>query len=259
MAGDQRRTTLLIRFLCTALALLAGIRASVAAPLCAPLAHEGARYTVCTIDLTKQTLALYWGDKGGVALGSLDALAANRKKYGETLLIGMNAGMYDPDLKPVGLYVEHGRQVKAANTADGFGNFHLKPNGIFYLAGGKAGVLETQAFLRSRIRPEFATQSGPMLVIDGKLHPRFGDYAKSMKIRNGVGIGPGGLVLLVISQDAVTFPQFASLFRDALRCRNALYLDGSVSSLTVRGEGGAPALDQGGYRSLGPLIGVTAR
>ena len=248
------------RFIAVVLSLFAGFSSiAAAAPLCASLSHEGAAYTVCAIDPARQKIGLYWGGRGETALGSLDALAADRTQHGERLLIGMNGGMYAPDLKPVGLYIQDGRQVKAANTADGFGNFHLKPNGIFYLAGGRAGVAETQAFLKARVKPEFATQSGPMLVIDGKLHPRFGDYARSMKIRNGVGIGPGGQVLLAISRDAVTFPQFARLFRDALHCRTALYLDGSVSSMRVRGEAGGQELDQGGYRSLGPLIGVTAR
>ena len=227
-----------------------------AASLCTPLTHDGASYTVCRIDPAKERLQLFWARPDGAALGSLDALATERRTKGERLVLGMNAGMYDPDLKPVGLYIEHGRQVKAANTADGFGNFHLKPNGVFYLSGAMAGVTETQAFLKSRRKPDFATQSGPMLVIDGKIHPRFGSYGISTKIRNGVGIGPDGMVVLAISRQGVTFPQFAKLFQEALRCRNALYLDGSVSSLMVEG---ARNLDQGGYRSLGPLIGVTAR
>ena len=87
------------------------------------------------------------------------------------LVFATNAGMFDADYKPIGLYVENGRELVRTNTRSGWGNFHMKPNGIFYVAGERAGVLETGAYLRKQLHP--ATQSGPMLVINGRLHPRF--------------------------------------------------------------------------------------
>ncbi len=70
-----------------------------------------------------------------------------------------------------------------------------------------------------------------MLVIDGQIHPTFEVDGPSRYERNGVGIDPGGQPVLAISRDGVSFGKFGRLFRDRLGARNALYLDGSVSSL----------------------------
>ena len=166
----------------------------------------------------------------------------------------MNGGMYGDDRMPVGLYIEDGRMMKAANTASGRGNFHLKPNGVFYAAGESAGVLETGRYLAARPRAEIATQSGPMLVIDGRIHPAFSEDSTSRKLRNGVGVRQGQVVLFAISDAPVTFIEFAHLFKDGLGCRDALFLDGSVSSLY------APSLGRSdGLAPLGPIIGAVER
>ena len=139
------------------------------------------------------------------------------------------------------------------NHADGPGNFHLKPNGIFYVAGQKAGVMETEAFAHSGIKPDLATQSGPMLLINGALHPSISPTGSSIKIRNGVCVNDGNKVLFAISDDFVTFYQFALMFRDGLHCKNALFLDGSVSSLY------APEIKRSDFIStIGPMLGVTS-
>jgi uncharacterized protein YigE (DUF2233 family) len=144
--------------------------------------------------------------------------------------------------------------LKAANTASGRGNFHLKPNGVFYAAGESAGVLETTRYLAAKPRAEIATQSGPMLVIDGRIHPAFSEDSTSRKLRNGVGVRQGRVVLFAISDTPVTFIEFARLFKDALGCRDALFLDGSVSSLY------APSLGRSdGLAPLGPIIGAVER
>ena len=76
-----------------------------------------------------------------------------------------------------------------------------------------------------------ATQSGPMLVINGKLHPAFDHDGTSRHIRNGVGIAPDGKARFVIGEDPVSLGKFARFFRDRLQCRNALFFDGAVSAL----------------------------
>jgi uncharacterized protein YigE (DUF2233 family) len=178
---------------------------------CKPLVFDGARYTVCTIDLRRHEIELVWRGADGQPYGSLSALA--RSPAGRGVTVAMNAGMYHADLAPVGLYVEGGRQIQSASTANGPGNFHLKPNGVFYVASGTAGVLETRAYLRLAPKVEFATQSGPMLVIDGRIHPRFSEEGPSRKIRNGVGVRDSRTVVLAISDEPVSFGAFARLFR----------------------------------------------
>jgi uncharacterized protein YigE (DUF2233 family) len=138
-----------------------------------------------------------------------------------------------------------------ANTRSGAGNFHLKPNGIFYFGHGGAGVMETERFLKAGISADYATQSGPMLVINGVIHPKIEITGTSEKIRNGVGVRDGHIVIFAISDEPVTFYKFASLFRDTLACPNALFLDGSISSLY------APSLNRADrWQPMGPIVGV---
>ena len=216
---------------------------------CRPSQFANNPYTVCTIDPSTTQLALYNADAAGTPYGSFRTLASALSGEGKTLLFAMNAGMYDDKLRPVGLYVEEGRELKKINRRKGPGNFHMKPNGVFYFAGGKAGILETEAYFRARPRPDFATQSGPMLVINGAIHPGFSPDGTSLKRRNGVGVRDDGQVVFVISDMPVNFYDFARLFRDDLGAKNALFFDGTVSSLY------SPDLQRDdGLFPLGPIV-----
>jgi uncharacterized protein YigE (DUF2233 family) len=234
-------------------ALLAVLAAGVPAraqELCQPDTYEAALYTVCTVDLASMDLALYAADTDGSPYGSFASLAAALAGEGKQLIFAMNAGMFDDKLKPIGLYIENGWRIKKANTRDGYGNFHMKPNGVFYIAGREAGVMETQAFLRSGIAPDYATQSGPMLVIDGAIHPKFSPDSTSFKRRNGVGVIDGHKAVFVISEDAVTFYAFAKLFAERLGAQNALFFDGTVSSLFYGNR-------SDNFFQIGPIVAVT--
>lgn len=226
--------------------------AAAASEPCRPLQAQGESFTVCTVDLRRERVRVFWLGSDGLPYSSLSALA---EKQGPRLSFAMNAGMYDKGQAPVGLYVEEGREMKGVSTANGPGNFHMKPNGVFYVKGERAGVLDTGHYLRARLKPDFATQSGPMLVIDGQIHPKISSDGPSQKIRNGVGVRDDGrTAVFAISERPVTFGAFARLFRDELGCRNALFLDGSVSSLY------APSLRRSDLsRPLGPMVGAVAR
>lgn len=259
--------------------------AAPAAPAAAPcrtVSHETATFTVCEVDLRRQAVRLFWQRPDGQAYGFLGALPATLPKTsprpspgneaipapaasgqpiaaqaklgagGGRLQFAMNGGMFHPDYKPVGLYIEDGREITRANTRNGPGNFHLKPNGVFYTSGGTAGVLETGAYLKAKPVADFATQSGPMLVINGRLHPRFSKEGESQKLRNGVGVRDANTVVFAISEGEVSFGTFARLFRDPLKCANALFLDGGSAPALY-----APSLQRGGnFLPLGPMIGV---
>jgi len=218
---------------------------------CRSLAEAGSHYTVCTYDARSDQLQLFWQGPDGKPYGGFDTLAAALKQNGKTLAFAMNAGMYRADASPAGLYIEAGRQIVPANTRSGAGNFHLKPNGIFYFGHGSAGVMETERFLKAGINADYATQSGPMLVINGAIHPKIEVTGTSEKIRNGVGVRDGHIIVFAISDEPVTFYKFASLFRDTLACPNALFLDGSISSLY------APSLNRADrWQPMGPIVGV---
>ncbi len=245
MRGWLRNTPLAV------LLLLLPAAAQAAGP-CRSVTHEGARYTVCEADLSRHTVRLHWKRSDGLPYGRLSTLPATDAASKRKLAFALNAGMFAADLSPVGLYVEGGREAKKASTSKGPGNFHLKPNGIFYVAGNRAGVLETGAYLKQRPAAEIATQSGPMLVIDGKLHPKFVMAEASKKFRDGVGVRGGRTIVFAISDEEVSFAQFGRFYRDVLECQNALFLDGgSAPALYVPSQGRA-----GNFLPLGPMLAI---
>ncbi len=198
----------------------------------------GVAYTVATVDLKQDRLQLHWQNPTTRApYTTFEQLRARLTKEGRTVLFATNSGIYAPGLKPLGLHIEQGRMLVPLNRAQRGGNFALVPNGVFWVAGPRAGVSETSAFARSSIRPTYATQSGPLLVQAGRLHPAFRKSGTSFKVRSGVGVCTDGRVRFVISGAPVNFYTFAVLFRDKLRCPDALYLDGSISAFaTARGS-----------------------
>lgn len=223
-----------------------------AAAACGTVAHRGAAFTICTADLGTQRIETRLNGPDGRPLGTFAALDAATDA---PIAFAMNGGMYHPDRRPVGLYVEDGRQVRSIVTRAGPGNFGLLPNGVFCVRGDRADVIESRRFAAAPPPCISATQSGPMLVIDGALHPRLLPDSTSAKRRNGVGAAADGRVVhFVISDGLVTFHQMATLFRDVLGVDDALFLDGSISRLY------APVLgreDPG--RLLGPILAVTER
>ncbi len=238
-----------MRFFLALALLLVGVVVAQAA--CEDTRFQGHSFTVCRADLSKDHLGLFNLDKSGRPFAFFTTLNANLVTQGKVLGFAMNGGMYDEALKPVGLYVEGGKTLHKLNRRNGSGNFHLKPNGVFYVKGNTGGVMETEAFARAGLKPDIATQSGPMLVIDGSIHPKFSPTGTSAKYRNGVGAVDGTHMVFAISNEPIGFYDFALFFRDGLKCRNALFLDGSISSLY------APELSRNDqFRALGPMIGL---
>lgn len=213
---------------------------------CAGKLFEGVSYIVCAVDPARNDIRLSRLQTDGTPYRSLARLLEAAKGEGRELVFAMNAGMYHDDLSPVGLYVEEGKEQAKLQSGVGEGNFFLKPNGVFFVtAAGKAGVMTTEDYAAEKPAARFATQSGPMLVINGAPHPKFDENGASRLIRNGVGLRADGAVMFAISRTEVSFGSFARLFRNALECPNALYLDGVVSAFS-NGEstpvgGGYPA------------------
>ncbi|RZG68034.1 hypothetical protein EXE25_06205 [Acinetobacter bouvetii] len=178
-----------------------------------------------------KNLGLYLYSPQNAPYLTFSRLDAALRKGCRSMQFAMNAGMYHADFSPVGLYVENGQQLRGLNKAKhGFGNFFIQPNGVLAWNDQKALIQTTDAFQRNHFKARYATQSGPMLVINGRINANFLQDASSYKIRNGVGIKDQKLYF-VISREPVTFYQFASYFKDSLKTDNALYLDGSISSI----------------------------
>lgn len=165
----------------------------------------------------------------------------------------MNAGMYDPAQRPVGLLIQHGVVLHRAETRDGAGNFYLKPNGVFAVdLNAQVRIEPTDRFLAHGPRPRWATQSGPLLVEGGRLHRALATNGSAQVVRNGVGVRGRDEAFFVISDNPVSFGRFARLFRDGLGCADALYLDGVVSSLWVPNLGRIDSRP-----GLGPIVVVS--
>jgi uncharacterized protein YigE (DUF2233 family) len=217
---------------------------------CEQILFEGSRFTACRYRPGDDRIEFVL-DPGGSPLRSFAALETHLGTRAERLRFAMNAGMYSPAGQPIGLYVENGRERQKVNLRDGPGNFHLKPNGVFAVDElGRVAIVQSERY-RARPAIRWATQSGPLLVIDGALHPRISDNGESLNIRNGVGVAAPDIAWFAISDDPVSFGRFARFFRDRLGCQDALFLDGTVSSLWDK-PGGRMDL----YPQLGPMVAV---
>ena len=209
-----------------------------------------ARFSSYVVDPTRQPLQLYYQDEQGRRFGSLGRLRDWLTQRHDSLRFAMNGGMYAPGGRPQGLFIENGRTLVPLDTASGTGNFYLWPNGVFTLTRtGQASICATGQF-RPAQAIAYATQSGPLLLHCGQLHPAFTPSSANVAVRNGVGILPDGRVVFALSREKVNFYDFARYFQ-RLGCREALYLDGYVSRLYW------PA---GGWRQtdgdFGVIIGV---
>ena len=205
------------------------------------------------VDLQKQNLRLYWKDDKGELFRTLGNLNAWITAKGQTLLFAMNAGMFKADNSPQGLFIENGKTLTPVDASSGSGNFYLKPNGVFYVTKDQKAVICTTEEFHDTGNVAYATQSGPMLLIDGRMHPAFQPGSMNVNIRNGVGLLPNGQVVFALSKKEVNLYDFADYF-NKLGCRDALYLDGFVSR-TYLPEKNWRQTDG----NFGVLIGVTAK
>jgi len=236
----------MLKFYLSLICAFGGISEANAA--CREMVHTQVEHIVCSFKTSEIDLHLFLKNPDGKYYGRASFL---KRSLDQEPLMLMNGGMYHNDLAPVGLYVEDSKRAQTLSTKRGYGNFHLLPNGVFWVKGKKVGVTETAAYAKRGLEPEYATQSGPMLVIDGKLHPRFLKNSDSLKIRNGVGVSKDGVTIhFAISRGVINFWNFGRLFQEELKAYNALFLDGTVSAIEAEG------FSQSSWRAIGPIIGI---
>ena len=209
------------------------------------------RFITYTLDPKKQDLKLYWKDEKQQNFKSIQNLKTWLEKNHKKLEFAMNAGMYKEDNSPLGLFIEDHKKITPLNTKSGEGNFYLKPNGVFYITTDNLPVICNTASFRNNGKIKYATQSGPILVIDGKIHPAFKEGSTNVNTRNGVGILPGNKIVFAMSKKEVSFYDFANYFK-SMGCKNALYLDGFVSRTYLPGQNWIQT-----DGNFGVIIGVT--
>jgi uncharacterized protein YigE (DUF2233 family) len=220
------------------------------------IVHAGNTYDVFIVDYPEENVRLYWKDDAGRNLKSLDALKDYLENKGQKLVFATNAGIYLEDYSPQGLYVENGEELRPIDLKKKVSNanFYMQPNGVFLLTKTKAKIVVTEDYPDYKDQTLFATQSGPMLVIDRKVNNLFKKGSRNVYIRSGVGINDRGQLVFAISNSAVSFYDIATLFRDSLNCDNALYMDGAICRTYL------PALKR--YQTggdFGAMIGITSR
>lgn len=213
---------------------------------------NGKRVTVCRVNVRKEKLQLFLQDDKGQPLKSFTGINDWLAPQGKKLIFAMNAGMYHGNLSPVGLFVSDGKPYTELNTASAEGNFFLKPNGVFLITNSDAQVIETSEYLKVKEPVILATQSGPLLMRKGVIHHAFNQSGTSRLYRNGVGVPSPDIAIFAISEEPVNFYEFATMFRDLLYCPDALFFDGTVSSLfSTHLKRNDKKMD------LGPMIGIT--
>lgn len=219
---------------------------------CKVVSFEDAALIDCIADPAKHRISTALMSDQNAPYRSLEKLATAYNLSGKSVSFAVNGGMFAGDGRPLGYYVENKKRLKELNQGSGSENFYMKPNGVFYGTGQKWQIKTSDNFFRQvGDRPDFGTQSGPMLVIDGALHPDFAQDGASQAIRNGVGIDGAGRAHFVKSQGVISFGKFARFFRDQLKVKNALYLDSQVSSLW---DPVSNHLDKG--MAIGPIVVV---
>lgn len=203
------------------------------------------------VDVSKADLRFYWKNDKGRQFNSIANLKTWVESRNKKLVFAMNGGMYMEDRAPLGLYIENTKQMRRINTAHGSGNFYLQPNGVFYITtNNKAGICKTEDF-ENKGKIKYATQSGPLLVVNGAINTVFTKGSVNTNVRNGVGILPTGEVVFAMSKSDVNFYDFAQYFQD-LGCKYALYLDGFVSRTYLPQKNRAQT-----DGDFGVIIGVT--
>jgi len=205
--------------------------------------HSAANWITFELDLDKVDLMLVGQAPNDPH--TFTTLGPFLEAQNREMIMATNAGIFYPSRMPVGLHIQRGKEFSPLSTADGEGNFFLKPNGVFWIDSNGPHVAPTELY--SPQGPvELATQSGPLLVNQGQIHKAFDASSTSLRTRSAIGVNTKGKIVIALSQGRVTFFGAATLFRDILDCPNALYLDGEISGVVAPGLPAPETREYGG-------------
>ncbi len=138
-------------------------------------------------------------------------------------VVAINAGYFDPQFKPLGLLVSHGRELSHLRRVD---------HGVFAVAAGRPFVEHARAW-QAPPDLEFAVECGPRLLVDGQAqHFRKDELAR----RVALGRDRQGRVVLAVSDGVVSLANWADTLAGGQRdggpqLVDALNLDGGSSAM----------------------------
>lgn len=219
--------------------------------------YNNQTYHAIVVNPATEKIQMHWLNPNKLPYKNLQAVKQQLETEGNTVLMLTNGGMYQQGNKPQGLFIGNGTQQYALDTATNKpGNFYLQPNGVFFINNTGAQIVTTANYISSKpAQVSYATQSGPMLVVNGQINTKFTPQSKNLNLRSGVGIMPNGYMVFIISQSNQTnFYDFAAIFKDRFGCNNALYLDGAISKMYLKNS---RPTDLGG--DYGVIISVTKK
>ncbi|AWH89895.1 phosphodiester glycosidase family protein [Limnobaculum parvum] len=180
-------------------------------------------------NLTIETIRMYWLKDDGTPYKTINSLLDTQGKTRQ-IHMAINGGIYSKSYQPEGLYIEQGKVLSKLNRQEGTGNFFIRPGGVFSVRNGNARI-DTLDKFRLTPMPDFAVQSGPILINQGVVNNKFSHSSESRKIRHGVGITNKGQVVFLLSNQAMSFYDFTQYARDRLKITDLLYLDGTISTM----------------------------
>lgn len=202
------------------------------------LSIEGVSYGV--VEALPESVSLHWKDASNRPYSRLGTLKKALEQQNLKPIMLMNAGIFSDTYRPAGLWVEQGVVQVGLNRAKGKGNFHIQPNGVFLIKQQakkiSAEIVPTERYVKAQKGVVYAVQSGPMLVIDGKINGRFIKNLSSPYKRNAVCVTKQGKLYFVMTLDyQQEWPSFYALASALTKmgCEQALYLDGSISAWYV--------------------------
>lgn len=172
---------------------------------------------VFRLDLQKYRLQL--------ALTHLDDSVSNIANLVElnNAVIGINGGFFSPDMQPLGLRIDAG---KIKNPLKGTSWW-----GVFYTQNSQPFITSPKSF-RNNKNINFAIQSGPRLIVDGKIT----SLKPGVANRTALGItADGKVILLATSHLPLALDELAQIMasptdKGGLNCVDALNLDGGSST-----------------------------
>lgn len=197
---------------------------------------------VFRIDLKKNKLDLVLANELSLHNASVDAFA-----HHSNALIAINGGFFDQNYHPLGLRISNQQQHSPLK--------HISWWGIFYMENKKPHLSSLNQYPKNK-HVDFAVQSGPRLLINGRIPSLKPGYAE----RSALGITHDGrLIILVTNHAPMTTTDLAQLLKSRpLYCKDALNLDGGSSS-QLKANMGLFQINVHGFANVSDAIVVKAR
>ncbi len=152
----------------------------------------------------------------------------------ETVCIS-EVGFYDNGGNHIGLLQKEGQQISGIDIASsGKGNFYLVPNGVLSFDSLTIQITESKEYNTRTLQEENSIQSGPLLIMNGKLHPKLNLFSPNKHGRSAICTitqNNERFILFVTALDPVNMYTFSVLIKQRFNCDFAL-LVGSGNTCT---------------------------